>query len=525
MINYIVQVILFQLLFLVVYDLFLSKETFFKKNRLYLISSVLISFVLPFLKFSSFKNTISEEYSIVLPEIVLSPQNVIENTSLGKILIEENHISYLEIIFYIGASISLVLFLIKLFKLVKYITLYRSKTERIVTIPETNIAFSFFNYIFLGENISLDKKKEIIEHELVHIKQKHSLDLLFFEVLRIVMWFNPLVYTYQKRITLVHEYLSDSALIEKQQKDTYINHILTSFFDVENVSFVNQFYKHSFIKKRIMMMTKEKSKRMNLWKYILILPLVLSMIIYSSCAQNGIESYTLSKDFTTIYKGDGGNLTSVKLNSKSVFDSYFGPVYPFKKQITIHNLTVAELQEYEKIIGRQVVRNPNFKKFDVQLFELENGRKLIAYFADDEKPKNIILGKVESHLSDEQTGAKTYFVNSIPFSVIDKIPTFPGCEDDDKYCFNKNVQLHFVQNFDSDLPKKLGLKPGKKRIIVLFKIDRTGKVTDIKVKAPAKELEEELIKIMEKLPQMIPGEHKGVKVNVKYTLPIRIDVK
>ncbi len=522
MINYIVQVILFQLLFLMVYDLFLSKETFFKKNRLYLISSVLISFVLPFLKFSSFKNTISEEYSIVLPEIVLSPQNVIESTSLGKILIEENHISYLEIIFYIGASISLVLFLIKLFKLVKYIVLYRSKTERIITIPETNIAFSFFNYIFLGENISLDKKKEIIEHELVHIKQKHSLDLLFFEVLRIVMWFNPLVYTYQKRITLVHEYLSDSALIEKQQKDTYINHILTSFFDVENVSFVNQFYKHSFIKKRIMMMTKEKSKQWNQWKYLLLIPVLGSMILYSSCAETpfvGGETAVIKQLEKRYVMIPNGEMRVREGEKQSYLDTYLGVLDAkfLAEEISIKDLHKLEREEYDRRMKEFNNKISEFPKFNgdisFKLFRTENGRAILAYVLDFNK-------------AIESLKEKTEFVSGpdVSFTIIDKIPTFPGCEEDDKYCFNKKVQLHFVQNFDSNLPKKLGLKPGKKRIIVLFKIDKTGKIKDIKVKAPAVELEEELIKIIEKLPQMIPGEHNGEKVNVKYTLPIRIDV-
>lgn len=522
MINYIIQVILFQLLFLVIYDLLLSKETFFKKNRLYLISSVLISFVLPFLKFSSFKSTISEEYSIVLPEIVLSPQNVIESTSLGKILIEENRVSYLEIIFYVGASIALLIFLIKLFKLMRYISQYKGKTGRIITIPNTNNAFSFFNYIFLGENLSPEKKKEVIEHELVHIKQKHSLDLLFFEVLRIVMWFNPLVYTYQKRITLVHEYLSDSALIEKQQKDTYINHILTSFFDVENVSFVNQFYKHSFIKKRIMMMTKERSKQWNQWKYLLLIPVLGSMILYSSCAETpfiGGETAVVKQLEKRYVMIPNSEMIVHEGEKESYLDTYLGVLDAefLAEEISIKDLHKLEREEYDRRMKEFSDKISEFPKFNgdisFRLYRTESGRAILAYVLDFNKAIKSLGEKTE--LTSEP---------DVPFTVIDKIPTFPGCDEGDKNCFNKKVQLHFVENFDSNLPNKLGLKPGKKRIIVLFKIDKTGKVADIRVKAPAVELEEELTRIIEKLPQMIPGEHNGEKVGVKYTLPLRIDV-
>ena len=71
-----------------------------------------------------------------------------------------------------------------------------------------------------------------------------------------MMWFNPMIYFYQKRITLVHEYISDAIVAKSETKETYMNNLLSNFFQVENISFVNQFYKQTFIKKRIIMMTK-----------------------------------------------------------------------------------------------------------------------------------------------------------------------------------------------------------------------------------------------------------------------------
>ena len=81
MINYILQVILFQVLFLAIYDFFLSKETFFTKNRWYLISTPILSFILPFIKIPTLQRVVSEDFSIHLPEIVLSPDKVIQETS------------------------------------------------------------------------------------------------------------------------------------------------------------------------------------------------------------------------------------------------------------------------------------------------------------------------------------------------------------------------------------------------------------------------------------------------------------
>jgi len=85
------------------------------------------------------------------------------------------------------------------------------------------------------------KDLQIINHELIHCKQKHSLDLLFFEILKIVLWFNPLVYVYQKRITLLHEYISDAEVVKETDKKVYFNRLLSETFSVENISFINQF--------------------------------------------------------------------------------------------------------------------------------------------------------------------------------------------------------------------------------------------------------------------------------------------
>ena len=78
MINYILQVILFQVLFLAVYDFFLSKETFFTKNRWYLLSTPVLSFLIPFIKIPTFQKAVPQEYIVYLPEIVLSPEKVIQ---------------------------------------------------------------------------------------------------------------------------------------------------------------------------------------------------------------------------------------------------------------------------------------------------------------------------------------------------------------------------------------------------------------------------------------------------------------
>jgi beta-lactamase regulating signal transducer with metallopeptidase domain len=110
-------------------------------------------------------------------------------------------------------------------------------------------AFSFFNYIFLEKEIYKIQQHNVIEHELLHRQQKYSQDLLFFEVLKIMTSFNSMIYIYQKRITLLHEFIFDAVSVKSVVKETFINFLLSNLFQVENISFINQFYKQSQLKK------------------------------------------------------------------------------------------------------------------------------------------------------------------------------------------------------------------------------------------------------------------------------------
>ena len=119
-------------------------------------------------------------------------------------------------------------------------------------------------------------------------------------------------------------------------------------------------------------------------------------------------------------------------------------------------------------------------------------------------------------------------IEDVPFTIIEDVPVFPGCKGSKaelKKCFNKKMQKHFGKKFDSDLPNELGLSPGKKRLIMLFKIDRQGNIVDIRAKAPHPRLQKEAIRIIKLLPKMKPGRQRGKAVGVKYTLPMRIDVE
>jgi beta-lactamase regulating signal transducer with metallopeptidase domain len=502
-----------------VYDLFLSKETFFTKNRWYLLSTPALSFLLPLIKIPTFQKAVSQEYIVQLPGIFLSPETVIQSAFDEAVFYES--VSYMNILFWVGVAICSVLFLFKLTKIISLINKYKTEKKSdfiLISIPNQTKAFSFFNYIFLGKEIPESQKNEIIAHELVHSKQRHSWDLLFFEFLKIVMWFNPMIYLYQKRITLIHEYISDEIVAKKDTRENYINNLLSSFFQVENISFTNQFYKQTFIKKRIMMMTKKQSKKMNQLKYLVLIPMLVSMLFYTSCSENAMkEDFTSKKQLQTTYTLNIDNELSESIGEKeSYLDMYMGTSVPKWKEISYNNLTQDEQLEYDTKISKFRDKTSSFySSIDLKLYKGKNNRNVMALIIDIAKLKETEENRITETTEERE---------EVSFMVIDKAPTFPGCESGDKDCFSKMVQKHFARNFNADLPNTLGLSSGRKRIFIGFKIDKEGNIVDVQARAPHKTIKEEVLRVMNALPIMIPGENKGKTVAVKYAIPFTIIV-
>lgn len=521
MINYILQVILFQVLFLAIYDFFLSKETFFTKNRWYLLSTSIVSFLIPLIKIPSFQKAVSKEYVVNFPEIVLSPERVIQRT-IQTTPFQES-VNYVAIVFWLGVGVFSMLFLLKFAKIINLIVKYNSEKHAdftLIVLPNQSKAFSFFNYIFLGKDIPDSQKEKIIQHELVHNKQKHSLDLIFFEILKIVMWFNPMIYFYQKRITLVHEYISDAVVSKSETKETYINNLLSSFFQVENIAFINQFYKQSFIKKRIIMMTKTQSKKMNQLKYLVLIPVLVSMLFYSSCS----ETDNISSEFKGVIPEKSTQISYIEIDGKvsvghsdkkSYLDSYLGNGIPDGIEVTYEELNSFERGEFDFIYNRIKTNQLAGKTFvkTLKIYQKKNGRKTVQFIID---PNSFIKPKEKREMFSDGSYSVLH---------VQKTPIFLGCNERDIDCFFKKLDEHFNKNFNIDITKNLGLSSGKKKVFVSFNIDTNGNVADINVKAPHEIIKKEVEQIMSSLPKMSIGENDGKPVKVKYTLPFLFQVE
>ena len=164
----------------------------------------------------------------------------------------------------------------------------------------------------------------------------------------------------------------------------------------------------------------------------------------------------------------------------------------------------------------------------------------IEIVANDSKIKESVIESTEVgerdavevegiHFKDiEEIEIEEEVIEDVPFIVIEKVPIYPGCVGNDRAlrnCLEESVRNHVSKDFNVNLAQDLGLESGKKRIFVMFVIDRHGKISNIRARAPHKRLELEAIRVIKSLPKMKPGEQRGRPVGVKYSLPIIFEVR
>lgn len=162
--------------------------------------------------------------------------------------------------------------------------------------------------------------------------------------------------------------------------------------------------------------------------------------------------------------------------------------------------------------------------------------EIIEVVEDEEEVEETVIESTETEMDTEIVEVEEVEVEEVeedievPFSVIENVPIFPGCEREKgnaakKKCMSDKVQKLVNRKFNKDLASDLGLAPGKKRIFVSFKIDKNGNVVQVGARAPHPQLEKEAKRVIGLLPKMKPGKQRGKAVIVPYSLPIVFQVQ
>lgn len=499
MIQYGLECIAFQLVFLLMYDLFLKRETFFQWNRVYLIGTYAVSLILPWIKLEALRTTLPSQYA-VRPNFMLRLDEVILVQNAEEALLF--NFSWQEGLFLTGMIISLLLFGFKILQIVRLkrngdIHYFRDFTQ--VIVANSTMAFSFFKSIFIGDKVSKKDYESIIAHELVHIKQGHSCDLLFFELMRILCWFNPLVYGYQGRISELHEFIADAQAAKTNKKEQY-QLLLSQVFQTQHISFINPFFKSSLIKKRIVMLQKSRSKKVWQLKYLVLLPLVLGMLFYTSCGRELVESDAINESIAVIDIENLSEEEEVRVFSRLIDLSVQPKDWSLKIEDKTSQIEFTKPDNEDSgisgpggiMIKAKMKIESKILKQDFDIFKYNPSNPVQVYINPD----------------------------AVPFGLVEEVPIFPGCEnaEDKRNCFKEKMQEHISKQFN--YPEEAQDQGIQGRVNTLFLIAADGSIKDITAKGPDKLLEDEVLRIIQQLPKMTPGEANGQPVDVPFSMPI-----
>lgn len=550
---------------LAVYYLFLEKEKMHVFNRFYLLFSLVFSMVLPFI-------TIEVIQEIAQP--IINPGNIQISQGSALVLEETN---YLAIgLWSLYAAVTLVLAVRFISNIIKISSKMKScspidyKKAKLILVSEKTLPHTFLNSIFINETDYNNRKieAELYTHELTHVSQKHTLDILFIEILKTVFWFNPIFIFYKKAIQLNHEFLADEKVVTSYNNVPFYQSLLLSKANVNQPFYLASNLNYLITKKRLLMMTKTTSKTQALLKKAILMPIVATLLFLlctKVVAQENTATVTADKPKKeqtdderkdAYYSGvrviihDLTNNTKIDkkyedLTLEEKRKCFFYVPNAFQKK----SPTEKELESFKDskkyaiwVDGKHEPNDHlnNFKPTDIVFFQGSSVSKNARskkfpqpfqynfythnYFDENLKNshKKFSGEKVEVTLSNNKnvrpirTPEKKVAISShtkpTNSNVVSEItqPYFPGGMNE----FYKFVGANYK------IPAEL---KGNGRVYIKFMVEKDGSLSEFEIlRDMGFGTGEEAIRVLKLSPKWIPGKDKDKPVRVQYSLPITL---
>ena len=292
------------------YWLALRNKNFNYYNRFYLLLSMACSVFIPLFNFNWF--TIEKQDLPVSNETLHVISTQITNTS-------STSFSWQDVALYIAVGISVLLLILfainisKVYQLKKRSAIVKMDGVDFVYTNLDDAPFSFLNNLFWKESISLDEDygKKIFKHEITHIHQKHTLDILFCQVINAILWMNPFNWLIQKELKAIHEFIADKEAVGNNNVEEFVTLLLQAHYGKHFLKPTHSFY-YSSIKRRLLMLTTTNKTTFSRVRKLLVLPVTLLVVVTMSISTIESQAKTMIAPAITVVSAPVAPLQTTK---------------------------------------------------------------------------------------------------------------------------------------------------------------------------------------------------------------------
>ena len=517
--------------FYMFYRLLLSRETFHRINRVVLLLTAILSFVLPLFVITIHKTVIVDmpKANIDFGEMTMMVEEAEPQTLFWQ--------TAAIVVFFIGLVVTLgytLQSILRVWLLIHHSEQHPQSDGTVICVAKGDISpFSWMRYIILSQSDYEAHDASILAHERGHIRRHHSLDLILVDTFTALQWFNPAMWMLRQDLRAIHEYEADAAVLSQGINMRQYQYLLIQKAVSHCGYSVANGISHSTLKNRInMMLTNKKSTSKSWIKVFALLPIVGAALVLNAETVNDYvyeETPTNTQPQAKVVK-KGKKDAQIKMNGKTIEIKEEKTVETKAKEDpkrTDLEIIFSDKQEGPEpllVIDGKVATIEQVKALDkkeidnISVVKNEETLKVYAKHFEADTSNGIIFINTKEHVKNGKKEVVEVVVKSKkpeeveePFDKVEEMPEFPGGTPELMKFLQENVKY----------PEEAMKNGIQGRVLVQFIVEKDGSITELKVVKKANELlDGEALRVANAMPKWTPGKQKGEVVRVKFTLPI-----
>lgn len=519
--------------FYMFYRLLLSRETFHQVNRMVLLSTAILSFVLPLCVITIHKTVV---VNMTKPNINFGGMAMMVKEAEPQMPFWQ---TAAVIVFFIGMVITLGYTLLSILRV--WMLIHRSEQHpqsdgTVICVAKGNVSpFSWMRYIVLSQSDYEAQDASILAHERGHIRRRHSLDLILVDTLTALQWFNPAIWMLRQDLRAIHEYEADAAVLSQGINMRQYQYLLIQKAVSHCGYSVANGISHSTLKNRInMMLTNKKSTSKSWIKVFALLPIVgLALALNAETVNDYVYKEEQQQPQAKVVK-KGKKNAQIKMGTKTIevkeektvgtkakeepkrtdLENIFSDKQEGPEPLLVIDGQVATMEQVKALDKKEIDHinvvkasedNKDLRRVYGDKYNADTSNGIIfvitkEYAKSDERKKDYVVVVKSKDKEAEQ-----------PFDVVEEMPKFPGGD---------AAMMEFLRN-TVKYPEEAMKNGIQGRVVVQFIIEKDGSISGAEViKKVNEHLDAEALRVIGEMPKWTPDKQKGEAVRVKFTLPV-----